>query len=313
MTAIDPVAHPQGEREIRKTAWTRGNGCRSLAEILADEAATPVQGDLAETCVSESIDLLVARRMTRFDLVSTLVPHNIQLDSVASLTIAVGDGPHSPLAVQVGARIGEALGVPVELATVFRTADEAGHAIDRMGCLAAPYPGLALRAVGDDRATALLDHLTSSALLVVGAPGGSWIQRQLFGPGHRLQVAAPGGTLIVRSSPRRCFQEAVNPAGVAVGPQLPVEAAHALVSYPTVPVAAEGRLVGILRSERLAEAEPHQFIEDIMEAPVSVSATEPAEVVSDLGEYLAFGPVPVVGSNGRLIGVIHSSTEGDSR
>jgi Mg/Co/Ni transporter MgtE len=92
-----------------------------------------------------------------------------------------------------------------------------------------------------------------------------------------------------------------------------VDAARALVAYPTVPVADDGKLVGILRSERLAEAQSHQFIGDIMENPVSVSATEPAEVVGELGEYLASGPVPVVGRDGRLIGVIHNSSEGDAR
>ena len=117
MIATGPVAPSRGATQIRRTAWIQRGGCRSLAEILADETAIPVRGDLAETCVRELIDLLVARRMTRFDLVSTLVAHDVDLDGVGSLTIAVGDGPHSPLAVHVGARIGEAPGVPVEIAT----------------------------------------------------------------------------------------------------------------------------------------------------------------------------------------------------
>jgi Mg/Co/Ni transporter MgtE len=92
-----------------------------------------------------------------------------------------------------------------------------------------------------------------------------------------------------------------------------VDAARALVSYPTVPVVDDGKLVGILRSERLAAARSNQFIGDIMEDPVSVSATEPAEVVSELSEYLASGPVPVVGRDGHLIGVIHDSSKGVAR
>ena len=48
-------------------------------------------------------------------------------------------------------------------------------------------------------------------------------------------------------------------------------------------------------------------------SPVSVSATEPVEVVHELDDYLASGPVPVEGRRGHLIGVIHNNPKGDTR
>ena len=124
MSSSDPLAILEAVPLIGRAAWTRGRGCQPLAETLSEEAAIPVKGDLHTMCVSATIDILVGRKMTRFDLVPTVVPTNIDLDRVTSVTIAVGEGPHTPLAAAVGARIAAVLGVPGELATVFRTAPE---------------------------------------------------------------------------------------------------------------------------------------------------------------------------------------------
>jgi hypothetical protein len=48
----------------------------------------------------------------------------------------------------------------------------------------------------------LLHSLDRRTLLVAAAPGGSWLQRHLFGTGHRLAVRAPGGALVVRTGHR---------------------------------------------------------------------------------------------------------------
>lgn len=306
MAASEQPATVEAGSHIGRAGWTRGRGCQPLAEILSDNEVVPMRGDLTTTCISAGIDLIVARKMTRFDLVSTAVPHDVDFDRVTSVTIAVGEGPHTPLAAAIGARIATTLGVPGELTTVFRTDPESEGALTRLSRLADAHPGLARRSVASSSATVLLDGLDPCALLVVGAPGGSWIHRQLFAPGHKLQVAAPGGTIVVRSSPRRCFQEAVDANGIAISPHLPASVASTIVFHPAVPVAHQGELVGILRKDALFAAGPHRLVGQIMEPPVSVSATEPATAVRELREYLEFGPVPVVGLHDRLIGVVPS-------
>ena len=306
MSASEPLAILEAVPLIGRAAWTRGRGCQPLAEMLSDEAAIPVKGDLHTMCVSAAIDILVGRKMTRFDLVPTVVPHNIDLDRVTSVTIAVGEGPHTPAAV--GARIAACLGVPGEMATVFRTAPESHVALERLGRFAASYPGMGHRSIANSSATVLLVGLDPSALLVVGAPGGSWIHRQLFAPGHKLQVAAPGGAVVVRAAPRRCFQEAVDATGIAVSPHLSASVADALISHPSVPVADDGELVGIVRRGALEEAGPSDQVGQIMEPPVSVAPTDSAAAARALHEYLDFGPVPVVGDGGTLTGVVLAGT-----
>lgn len=304
MAASEVLAIVEAGSQIGRAGWTRGRGCQPLAEILSDDLAVPVRGDLVTTCIAAGIDLIVARKMTRFDLVSTVVPQGVDVDRVTSVTIAVGEGPHTPLAAAIGARIAASLGVPGELTTVFRTETESQGALARLGRLATSHPGLARRSVANSKATVLLEDLDPTALLVVGSPGGSWIHRQLFAPGHKLQAAAPGGAVVVRTAPRRCFQETVDANGIAVSPHLPTSVARTIVSHPAVPVAHQGELVGILRKDALAAAGPHRLVGQIMEPPVSVSATEPVTALAELHEHLEFGPIPVVGPSGQLIGVV---------
>ena len=101
----------------------------------------------------------------------------------------------------------------------------------RLEQMGAAFPELDLRVVHAQSATALVKDLPAQTLLVLGAPGGSWLQRQLFGPGHRLQVAAPGGSIVVRHAPRRCFHAMTSPSGHVAGPHLSVaDAAHLFTS-----------------------------------------------------------------------------------
>ncbi len=280
------------ERVFSRVAWTRGAATRSLAELLAGSPPVAIRSDLVDSCISSGIDMLVARRLTKFDLVPTAVPHDVDLDSVNAVTIAAGDGPHTPMAVEVGARIAATLGVPSELATVYRKPEDAMAALERLEQLALPYPYMTRRALCASSATDVLQGLTRNTLLVIGAPGGSWMQRQLFGPGHRLQVAAAGGAVVVRSAPRRCFQEAVSASGVAVSPHLTAAAARSLVQTPSVPVADQGVLIGILRAEALLNTSPEQTVGRLMEPPVAVSATEPAAVVAELSDSWATARYP---------------------
>lgn len=294
--------------DLGTVAWTRGEGCLPLAEVLADEQPVALGSDLARSCVEDRVDFLVTRRASRFDLIPTAVPSSIDLSATTSVTAAIGVGPHSELAAQVAARLAAKLGVPGELSTVLRSGDASSTAMRKLGQLAERFPHLTARAMEGTTARALIETLSPSTLLVVGAPGGSWFQRQIVGSGHRLLAAAPAGAIVVKSAPRRCYQDAVGAHGVAVSPLLALADARSLVSLETVPVAHEGRLVGILRGSATTESPFGRTVADVMEPAVAVDATEPASAARELIDFLGRGPIPVVGGEDRLLGVIPHAT-----
>lgn len=304
---VDPPVLPGTRTRLSRVAWTRGDTTRHLAEALSEDAVIAARADLKTHCLAERIDLLVARRFTSFDLVPTLVPHDVSLDQVRSITAAVCDGPHSSLVAAVAARLSVTLDVPAELVTVYRDPEELPDALARMSRFAARHPGLGRRIAQSPTVAGVVDTLNSTTLLIVGAPGGSWIQRQLHGPGHRMVSGAPGGVVVVRDAPRSCFHETVDPAGVALGAGLAAEDARRIMSASSVPVADEGRLVGILRADALTAAPDGATVEDLMEPPVAVLATESIAAVDDLWAFLDGGPVPVVDGKARLVGVIPRS------
>lgn len=289
---------------LGRIVWTRGQGCADVAALLAGDLAGRIDGDLTGACIRAGADALVSRRFTSFDLVPTVVPHDFTADDVRGVAAAVADGPHSSLAALVAALVAERLGVPGELATVYRSEEERDAADERLEHLSEMAPRLDSRAVRHHSATGLIETLEPGTLLVVGAAGGSWIQRQILGPGHRLVVKAPGGSLVVRDAPRRAFQGVVDPAGVAIGTQMAAAAAMGVVTHPTVPVAENGVLVGILRRAVLEGAPGSVVVGDLMEPPMSIDAAEPEEAAEEIRQFLDGGPVPVVGKGGRLLGVI---------
>lgn len=145
-----------------------------------------------------------------------VVPHEVVLDDVQAVTVAVGSGPHSDLAVAIAMRVASGLGVPAVAATVYRSNGEISAALDRLAGIGAAGLDVGRLALSGASVLELLDSLDRHTLLVVGAPGGSGLQRHLFDTGHRAAARAPGGALVVRTSPRRCYQEAA-PTEVAVG------------------------------------------------------------------------------------------------
>ena len=309
MPATKQSAVPLGTSGLGRVAWTRGLGCLPLAERLDDGPPIAISGDLQRSCVTDRVDLLVARRFGSFDLVPVAVPHQVDFGNVCAVTAAVGEGPHSPLAAAVAARLALALGVPGELATVYRSYEEMPWALDRLERLSRDYPHLGHRATKESTAVKLIDSLAPSTLLIVGAPGGSWFQRQIYGPGHRLLVAAPAGAIAVRSAPRRCYHEAVEPAGIAVGPRLTVGDALRVVAHQVVPVADNGHLVGMLRATAMTEVPSETRVAHVMEPAVAVTSTARVSAAGELAEFLEHSPVPVVDPDGRLIGVIPSGTD----
>ncbi len=300
------VGTPAGRRTDTpwRVAWTRGRTCRPLSEVLSDGPPLPVEPDLAGFCISAKIDVLVARRFTSFDLVPVVVPSGVDLEHLTGVVAAVADGPHSEFAATVAARTALNLGLPAELATVYRNEAEHPMALRRLARFAQSHPALEQRAVQASSAASLLELLSSTTLLVLGSPGGSWLQRQLFGPGHRLKVSAPGGALVVRSAPRRCFQAADDAVGAGAGLHLAAGEARRLYAQPVIPVADAGRLVGIVRLASLAGVPDAVELGEVMESPIAVNAGEPLEVVHELSEFLDGGSVPVVDGAGMLIGTI---------
>jgi hypothetical protein len=279
-----------------------------LAETLSDGKPISIKSDLQTSCIEHRIEYLVTKKMTGFDLVPLIVPNGIDFDRVRSVTAAVADGPHSPLAVAVAESIGLSRGIPVSVATAFHSNEDRDIAIDRLDRLV-DDDEMEQIVVASDNASAIVEDLHDSALLVIGAPGGSWFQRQLYGPGHKLVVGAPAGAVLVRSAPRRCFAEAADATAVAVSPHLPTTEARRVMIHPVAPVADEGRLVGVLRASALAATDTATSVGDLMEPPVSVNATEPIEAASDLETFLDGGPIPVIDDSERLIGVIHIATD----
>jgi hypothetical protein len=290
--------------DLGTIAWSRGHGCAGVADLLGDRSPIVIDGDLQRSCITNRVGALVTRRLTSFDLVPVIVPRNVEPHRVRSITAAVGDSPHSPLAATVAARLAEVLGVPAELATAYRDPDELPAAIERLNRLAQPHRELGRRVTHEVSAAQLVYTLPPSTLLVVGAPGDSWFHRQMHDPGHRLLDAAPGGSIVVRSAPARAFHDAVPAAGIALSPHMRVGEARRLMAHPVVPVADAGVLVGRLRYAATADASPNATVFDVMEPPIAVGATETATAAAELATFLDSSPIPVVDGAGRLVGVI---------
>src|SRR5690606_39594701 len=95
----------------------------------------------------------------------------------------------------------------------------------------------------------LLEGLDEGTLVVLGASGGSWLRRMLFGPGARLRRTAQTGVVVVRSAPDRVFRFMGEPVYVA-----PLREATDTLRFHDqriLAVAEEGRLVGDRKSTRL--------------------------------------------------------------
>lgn len=279
--------------------WTRGEHCRELAGILSPTACH-VEGDLTQACIEARADLLVTARASSFGLVSTAVPHGIDPDRKIPVVVgAVGTGPHSPLVANLTGLIAAGLGADAVLVTVSRSDAEDEQALATLGSVDSLVPGAGTKVVRADTATGLVDSLPADALLVVGAPGGSWWQRQFFGPGRRLIHLAPAGSVVAKAAPRRCFQamDDITP----LGRHMQARDALAVMSHPAAAVADDGILVGIVRRSAL-EQMPTKTVGDLMEPAAGVEADDLIEAADDLAGFMEGSPIPVVDGGGRLLG-----------
>lgn len=282
------------------TVWTRGEGCEELARAVAEREPIRVEGDLRTACIGARAGVIVTTKLTSFDLLPTVVPSGVDFDQIGSVVAAVGSGPHSVLAARVAVRLAHRIGVEGSMVSVSPASDHDAAAQATLDEISTLVPGIPATLVRESGARALVDDLPPDAVLVVGAPGGSWLQRQFFGPGRQLVVHSKAGAIVVRDAPRRCFHLAGEPAALGVG--LRIADAGPLMIHPAMAVVNDGILVGIIRTQHLLAAPPDDSIESIMEDAVFLQADDPVDAAGDLTSFLGGSPIPVVDANGRLVG-----------
>jgi len=298
-----PQAPDWTEGDDPHVIWTRGSGCASLAALLGGDRTHRVDGDLRTACIQERADLLVTRKHSSFDLIDVAVPHHFVPERISNVVAAVAGGPHSSLAARVAGGVASGLGVPGRIVTASPSeAEDAGTQAILDGLPSSAF-ALSREVVRASTARSLVESFPSGTLLVLGAPGGSWMQRQFFGQGRKLLYSASGGAVIVRSAPRRCFQ-AAGPV-TALGAEMRVSDAELIVDgRPVVPVAEAGRLVGIVRVEALVGYSPNATIGEVMESPAFVHVDDPVEDSAQVSRFLDGGAVPVIDRGGVLFGEI---------
>lgn len=284
-----------------KVVWTRGKGCLELAEVLGGEDTDRITGDVAESCIQGRADVLVAKKLpSSFDLVNVVVPVDFDPDSVRSVVATVAGGPHSALAAETAARLAEKLGVPAEMLSAAGSEDEMDAAREILEQVGAHIPGISRRVVVvEDGVSELTDGLDEGALLVLGAPGGSWLNRSRTGPGARLRRTAQAGSVIVRSAPDRVFRFMGEP--VYVAPLRHADDTLRIHEENTLAVADQGRLVGLVRREGLlrAGADP---VASVMEEALSVRVDETMLQARQLEPTFGSDPIPVTDHDEHLVG-----------
>ena len=283
-----------------KVVYTRGKGCHELAGVLGGDPSGRVTGDIAESCINERADFLVAKKLpSDFDLVNVAVPVDFEADRVTKVVATVAGGPHSALAAETAATIAEGLGVGAEMLSAARSDDEIDSARDILDQVGAHIPGLARRVVVVEGVSELVDDLDDGALLVIGAPGGSWLNRSRTGPGARLRRTAQAGAVIVRSAPDRVFRFMGEP--VYVSPLRLADDTLRIHSEGTLAVADAGRLVGLVRREGLVKAGTSP-VSSVMEEALSVRLDETIAQARELEPAFGPDPIPVTDHDEHLVG-----------
>ncbi len=271
--------------------------------MLSDQEPTRVEGDLRAACFDARADLLVTKKLTSFDLVSAVAAYKVDLGKVDGVAAAVGSGPNSLLAAVVTHRLAKHLGVPGRLITAPAPGATEASARELLDDLALQAPGLA-RSVqpAGSGAASIVEGLDPETLLVLGEPGGSWLHRQFFGPGRKLIHAAPTGALVVRAAPPRCFRYIEEPeyvgAGMQAGDAVKVNSAR------VVPVVEDRALVGIARRSALLTSEVDRPVAHLMEPPVALDQDDLLDAAWALAAFFEGAPIPVVDSDGTLVGTI---------
>lgn len=295
----DSEAMSRGPVDEISVVWSRGKGCAELAELLSEQAPR-ISGDPADACIEHRADLLVARKLPgAFDVVNVAVPVDFQPSKVTSVVAAVAGGPHSLLAAETAANLGSAIGAPARMVSASGPGQDISDVEDVLAQIGSSLPRLERSVVQVDGIAELVETLDEGALLVLGASGGSWIQRAVFGPGARLRRTAQAGAVVVRSAPDRVFRFMGEP--VYVAPLRQADDTLRLHAENTLAVADEGRLVGVVRREQLELAGIHH-VESVMEDAVSVRVDETIVEAWELEPTFGADPIPVTDHDEHLVG-----------
>jgi hypothetical protein len=303
----DPARITEGVTEVTpgagnemRVVWTRGSGCSELAGLLSDGEPDRITGDLVEECINHRADLLVSRRLPgSFDLVNVAVPLDFVPENVTRVVSAVAGGPHSFLAAETASRIGRRLGVEAEMMSAIRPGDDPRDAEELLVHIGMSVAEMGGRVVEVEGISELVEKLDEGALLVLGAPGGSWLQRSMFGPGARLRSKAPAGAIMVRSVPDRVFRWMGDPVFVS-----PLRLADdTLLFHPekVLAVADQGMLIGLVRRESL-EIAGTAAVGSVMEAAVSAKVDETIAEAMQLEPTFGRDPIPVTDHDEHLVG-----------
>ncbi len=265
---------------------------------MSDESER-VSGDVAEQCIGFRADALVTRRLSSsIDLVPQLIPHDIALDEAERIIAAVSSGPHSEFAGRVAHELAQRLGIPAELVCAYTSETGPDQALEAIAILEESIPRIGHRIVEAERAWEIIEEATS-ALLVLGTPGGSFLQRRFFGPGARLVAHATVGAITVQSTPRRVFHEMREPEWV--GTHLPADEALRLAGGGIIPVVDAGLVVGMVTREVLATAGSTP-VGEVMGPAVTVQARAPL-AEARIAASLHGGTATIVDGDERLLGL----------
>lgn len=287
----------------RPVLWTRGQGCGELAELLSEVEPIRVVGDVVDSCIRHGAELLVSRKLPgSFELVSVAVPVDLDVEAMSTIVATVAGGPHSELAVRVAARLGKVTGREALVTCAFQEEDERERAVATIERLYAKVPGIEYRLVKANDAGELVSQLPDRSALVVGAPGGGWLQRTFFGPGAKLRSEAAAGAVVVRRAPDRVFHHMSDP--IFVGPLREAVDILRLHSEPVLAVVDRAQLIGVVRRIALELADPGVPVEALMEAPASIPMTASIEAARPLLKRFAGAAIPVVDDGARLVGAL---------
>jgi hypothetical protein len=174
--------------------------------------------------------------------------------------------------------------------------DSAQEVLEQVG---AKLPGMRRRVAVVDGVAGLVDEIDDDALLVIGAPGGSWLTRSRTGPGARLRRTAQAGVVMVRSAPDRVFRFMDEP--VYVSPLRLADDTLRFHSENTLAVADAGLLVGLVRREGLMKAGDSP-VGSVMEEAVSVKVDETILRAWELEPTFGPDPIPVTDHDEHLVG-----------
>jgi hypothetical protein len=285
-----------------RVVWTRGSGCSELAALLSTVEPGRITGDLVQQCIDHRADLLVSRRFPgSFDLVSVAVPLDFVPENVTRVVSAVAGGPHSFLAADTASRLGLGLGVEAEMLSAIRPGDDPSGAEELLEHIAMSVPETKGRVVEVDGISELVETLEEGTLVVFGAPGGSWLQRSMLGPGARLRSRAPAGAIMVRSAPDRVFRWMGEP--VFVSPMRLADDTLRLHGEKVLAVADQGLLIGLVRRESL-EGAGGAAVGSLMEEAMSAKVDETIAEAMTLEPTFGRDPIPVTDHDEHLVGAL---------